>query len=475
MMQIKTLLMCCALLVLQSAYAVDAPSVKTAKAAAKSGNQPPRSPGVESAPSPAKTALPPLDPQQQVGVLDSVVAVVNDDVITRYELDEHVRMVVSQLQKQRTPLPAPEVLERQILERMITDMLQAQFANESGVRVDDTQLDMAITRIAQQNNFPTSAEFRAKLEAEGMDFKKFREEIRSEIISTRLREREVDSKLVISDSEVDNYLANKSKMGNAGEEFHLAHILVAVPEQASADKIQAARDKAEQALKQLMSGADFAQVAAGVSDARDALKGGDLGWRPNGSLPPLFLNELQKLQPGQVSAVLRSPSGFHIIRLVDKRSGNAAVVITQTHARHILIKTNEIVSESEAKRRLMEIKQRIEAGADFADQAKRYSQDGSAQQGGDLDWLSPGQTVSEFEGAMNKLQPGMTGAVQTQFGWHLIQVLERRNTDVSEQQKRQQARISIGTFKSDELYQDWLRQLRDRAFVEYRLEEKNSR
>lgn len=474
MMQIKNLLMCCALLVLHSAYAADAPSVKAAKAATKPDRQPPGERGVETATLPAKTSLPPVDPQQQVGVLDSVVAVVNDDVITRYELDEQVRTVVRQLQKQNTPLPAPEALERQILERMITDMLQAQFANESGVRVDDTQLDMAITRIAQQNNFPTSAEFRARLEVEGVDFKKFREEIRSEIISTRLREREVDSKLIISDSEVDNYLANKNRMGNAGEEFHLAHIMVTVPEQASAEKIQAARDKAEQALKQLENGADFAQVAAGVSDARDALKGGDLGWRPGDNLPPLFLGALQELQPGQVSAVLRSPSGFHIIRLVGKRSSNAPVVISQTHARHILIKTSEIVSESEAKRRLMEIQQRIEAGADFAEQAKRYSQDGSAQQGGDLDWLSPGQTVSEFEGAMNKLQPGMIGAVQTQFGWHLIQVLERRNTDVSEQQKRQQARISIATFKSDELYQDWLRQLRDRAFIEYRLEAKNN-
>lgn len=472
-MQIKPILMCCALLMLQSAYSADAPSVKSAKAAAKSVNQPPVKQGVELTPSSlTKTASPPTDPQQQVGAIDSVVAVVNDDVITRYELDEQVRVVVRQLQKQRTPLPPPDVLEKQLLERMITDMLQAQFAKESGLRVDDSQLDTAITRIAQQNKFPTSVEFRAKLEAEGVDFKKFREEIRSEIISTRLREREVDSKLIISDGEVDNYLANKNKMAGAGEEFHLAHILVVVPEQASAEKIQAAREKAEQALKQLKSGADFAQVAAGASDARDALKGGDLGWRANDSLPPLFLAELQKLQTGQVSSVLRSPSGFHIIKLVEKRSGNAPVMITQTHARHILIKTSEIVPESEAKRRLMEIKQRIEEGADFAEQAKRYSQDGSAQQGGDLDWLFPGQTVPEFEGAMDKLQPGMIGAAQTQFGWHLIQVLERRNTDVSEQQKRQQARVSIGTFKSEELYQDWLRQLRDRAFVEYRIEEK---
>jgi peptidyl-prolyl cis-trans isomerase SurA len=414
-----------------------------------------------------------LDPQKQVAGIDSVVAVVNDDVITRRELDDRLRTVVRQLEKQGTPLPAPGLLEKQILERMITDMLQVQFAKENGVRVDDTQLDLAITRIAQQNGFPSLGEFRAKLEADGVDFKKFREEIRSEIISTRLREREVESKLVISDTEVDNYLANKAKMGGANEEFHLAHILVVVPEQASAEKIQAARDKAEQALAQLKSGADFAQVAAGSSDAKDALKGGDLGWRPSDNIPPLFMNELQSLQPGQTTAVLRSPSGFHILKLIEKRSSSAPVVIVETHARHILIKTSEIVPASEAKSRIMEIKARIEAGADFAEQAKRYSQDGSAQQGGDLDWLSPGQTVPEFEEAMNRLQPGMIGAVQTQFGWHLIQVLERRSTDVSVQQQRQQARQAIGTFKSDELYQDWLRQLRDRAFIEYRIEENN--
>lgn len=411
-----------------------------------------------------------LDPQKQVAVIDTVVAVVNDDVITRQELDDRLRMVVRQLQKQGTPLPAPEVLEKQILERMINDMLQTQFAKESGVRVDDTQLDLAITRIAQQNQISSLAEFRARIESDGVDFKKFREEIRNEIISTRLREREVESKLVISDTEVDNYLANKAKMGSENEEFHLAHILVVVPEQASAEKIQAARDKAEQALAQLKGGADFAQVAAGASDAKDALQGGDVGWRTGDRIPQMFMNELQHLQPGQTTSVLRSPSGFHILKLVEKRSGGASAVITQTHARHILIKTSETVPEADAQKRLMEIKQLIENGADFAEQAKRHSQDGSAQQGGDLDWLSPGQTVPEFEEAMNKLQPGMIGMAQSQFGWHLIQVIERRNADVSVQQQRQQARAAIGTLKSDEQYQDWLRQLRDHAFIEYRLE-----
>jgi peptidyl-prolyl cis-trans isomerase SurA len=413
----------------------------------------------------------PIDPQLQVATIDAVIAVVNDDVITQHELDERLRTVIAQLKKQGTPLPEQAVLEKQILERMITEMLQAQYAKESGVRVDDTQLDLALTRIAQQNNFPTLAEFLIKLESEGVNLKKFREEIRSEIVSTRLREREVESKLVISDTEVDNYLGNKEKMVLENEEYHLAHILVVVPEQASADKIRAARERAEQALAQLSSGASFAQVTAGFSDAKDALKGGDLGWRQGDRIPPLFLTELQTLQPGQNTAVLRSPSGFHILKLVEKRNGSAPVVITQTHARHILIKTNEIVTEADAQKRILEIKQRLDGGAGFAEQAKRYSQDGSAQQGGDLDWLSPGQTVPEFEEAINKLKIGETGMVQTQFGWHLIQVLERRNTDVSEQQKRQQARVSIGSFKSEELYQDWLRQLRDRAFVEYRLDD----
>lgn len=412
-----------------------------------------------------------IDPQSQVATIDQVVVVVNDDVITRHELDERLATVITQLKKQGTPLPEQSVLEKQLLERMITELLQAQFARENGVRVDDTQLDLAITRIAQQNNFPSLSEFLTRLETEGVNVKKFREEIRAEIVSTRLREREVESKLVISDTEVDNYLINKAKMSMENEEYHLAHILVVVPEQASAEKIRVAHDRADQALAQLAGGADFAQVAAGFSDAKDALKGGDLGWRPGERIPPLFMNELQMLKSGQNTAVLRSPSGFHILKLIEKRSGSAPMLITQTHARHILIKTSEIVTEAEAKKRILEIKQSIDGGAGFAEQAKRYSQDGSAQHGGDLDWLSPGQTVPEFEEAMNKLKPGEIGMVQTQFGWHLIQVLERRNTDVSEQQKRQQARMSIGSFKSEELYQDWLRQLRDRAFVEYHLED----
>lgn len=410
--------------------------------------------------------------RQVAAPIDHIAAVVNDDVITRHELDERLGAVAHQLQQQGTPLPAADTLEKQILERMIIDMLQAQFAKETGVRVDETQLDKTLLRIAKDNNFPSLAEFRAKLEEDGVDFKKFREEIRGEIIAARLREREIDSKLVISDSEIDNYLAKQAKQPGKGDEYQLAHILVLVPEQASADKIQASRQRAEQALSQLHGGAEFAQVTAGFSDAKDALQGGNLGWRSLDRIPAIFQEVLQSMRPGEISPVLRSPNGFHILKLIEKRSKGAPAMITQTHARHILIKTSELVPENEAKRRLLEIKQRIDAGADFAAQAKLNSEDGSAAQGGDLGWISPGDTVPEFEGAMNALQPGqVSDAVQSGFGWHLIQVLERRNTDVSEEQKRQQARMAIRSFKSDEAYQDWLRQLRDRAYIENRIEQ----
>lgn len=407
--------------------------------------------------------------ETQAKPIDQIMVVVNDDVITRHELDARLEVVVAQLKKQGTPLPEITVLEKQILERMIGDLLQVQFAKETGLRVDDAQLDKALGRIAQQNKLASLAAFRAKLEQEGINFNKFREEIRAEILTVRLREREVDSKLVISDNEIDNYLVNQAKQSGKGEELKLAHIMVVVPEQASAEKIQTFKSRAEQALAKLRGGAPFAQVAAGYSDASDALQGGNLGWRPADRLPAMFAEAIQKLQPGEVTGILRSPNGFHILKLLERRSKDAPVVITQTHARHILIKTSELVPETEAKARLAEIKQRIDKGADFAEQAKLYSEDGSAPQGGDLGWLSPGETVPEFEGPMDALKVGQISAlVQSGFGWHLIQVLERRNTDVSTEQKRQQARNSIRAFRSDEAYQDWLRQLRDRAFIEYR-------
>ena len=407
-------------------------------------------------------------PQKQSTPIDRIEVVVNDDVITHQELEDRTASVTKMLQRQKTMLPDRNILERQVLERMISEMLQEQFAKETGLRVDDAMLDKTILRIAQQNKFDSVGAFRAKVEEDGTNFKEFREEIRNEMISTRLREREVDSKLVISENEVDNYLSNQARQEGKGEELQLAHIMVIVPEQASADKIQSFRTRAEQALAKLRGGAPFSQVAAGYSDAQDALKGGELGWRTADRLPPIFAEALQKMKPGEVSEVLRSPNGFHIIKLLDRRSKDTPVVVTQTHARHILIKTSELVSENEAKNRLQEIKQRIDKGANFAEEARLHSEDGSAPQGGDLGWLSPGETVPEFESAMDALKVGqVSGLVQSGFGWHLIQVIERRRTDVTEEQKRQRARLAIRAVKSDEAYQDWLRQLRDRGFIEY--------
>ncbi|MDO8989875.1 MAG: peptidylprolyl isomerase [Sideroxyarcus sp.] len=412
-------------------------------------------------------------PQKQAVLIDRIKVVVNDDVITHRELDVRVASVAKMLERQKTMLPDRNVLERQVLERMIIEMLQAQFARESGLNIDDVLLDKTILRIAQQNKFDSVAAFRAKLAEEGTDFKEFREEIRNEMISARLREREVDNKLVISENEIDNYLSNQERQEGKGEELKLSHIMIVVPEQANAEKIKTYRTRADQALAKLQGGAPFSQVAAGYSDAQDALKGGELGWRPADRLPPLFAESLQKMKPGEVSPVLRSPSGFHIVKLLDRRSKDTPVVVTQTHARHILIKTSELVSENEAKSRLLEIKQRLDKGANFAEQARLHSEDGSAPQGGDLNWLSPGETVPEFENAMDALKVGqVSGLVQSGFGWHLIQVLERRNTDVTVEQKRQRARAAIRTVKSDEAHQDWLRQLRDRAFIEYHNETK---
>ena len=402
---------------------------------------------------------------------DRIVAVVGSDVITYVELRGRLASALKQLQKQGTPLPPQDVLERQMLERLIIDRAQLQYAKESGMRVDDTQLDQAIGRIAA-NNKMTVPQFRAALEKDGMEYATFREEIRNEMISVRLREREVDSKLLISDGEIDNYLANQAATGNT-EEYQLAHILLRAPESASPEQLQKLRLRGEQALKKARAGANFAELTAAFSDAPDALQGGDLGFRPLSRLPGLYAEVAARLQAGEVSDLLRSSAGFHIVKLIAKRGGSDAASVQQTHARHILIRVNEVVSESEAKRKLEIVRERIMNGVDFAEQARLYSQDGSAAKGGDLGWLNPGDTVPEFEQAMNALKIGeVSPVVQSPFGMHLIQVQERREKDVSEERQRALARQAIRERKLDEAYQDWLRQLRDRTYVENRLEEK---
>lgn len=401
---------------------------------------------------------------------DHIVAVVGDEVVTYYELRNRLESALKQLEKQGTPLPPQDVLERQMLERVIMDRVQLQYARETGLRVDDIQLDQAIGRIAA-NNKMTPQQFRQTLEKDGIKYAKFREEIRTEMTMVRLREREVDSKLVISEGEIDNYLSNQAANGGS-EEYQLAHILLRAPESASPEQLQKLRLRGEQALKRAQAGENFAELTAAFSDAPDALKGGDLGWRQLERLPSLYADVAARLQAGQISELLRSSAGFHIVKLLGKRGGSGPASIQQTRARHILVRINEIVSESEARRKLENVRERIVNGVDFAEQARLYSQDGSAAKGGDLGWLNPGDTVPEFERAMDALKVNeMSPVIQSPFGMHIIQVQERRERDVSAERQRGAARQALRERKLDEAYQDWLRQLRDRTYVENRMQE----
>ncbi|HEX3098974.1 MAG TPA: peptidylprolyl isomerase [Usitatibacter sp.] len=412
------------------------------------------------------------DSPSRIVPVDRIVAVVNEDVITQNDLNERVALVVRQLQRQGAQLPPADALARQILERMINDRIQLQLAKENGIKVDDVTLDRTIERIAAENSMPV-ADFRAALERDGVKYSRFREDIRNEILIARLREHEVDNTVVVTDAEVETELARESKQATGDSEYQLSHILVAVPPQASADQIEARRQRALQALEALRRGANFAQIAAQFSDAPDALQGGNLGWRAAGRLPSLFLEVLERMKPGDVSDILKSPNGFHIVKLVEKRGAAPAAGVEQTHARHILLRAREGLSESEARDRLARLRERILAGADFGEMAKQNSEDSSAAKGGDLGWVAPGDTVPEFERVMNTLKPGeVSEPFQTPFGWHLVQVIERRSEALSEERKKAAAKQAIRARKADEAYQDWLRQQRDRAFVENRYDER---
>ncbi len=409
-------------------------------------------------------------PPRKLQSADRIVAVVNDEVITFVELNTRLEMALNQLRRQGTSLPPRAVLERQMLERLIIDKLQLQHAREIGLRVDDTQLEQALQRVAAGNNM-SLAQFREALQKDGIAFVKFREEIRDEMTIARLREREVENKIAISEGEIDNFLSGEMA-SDAGEEYEVAHILLRLPEAASPEQIQRLKAKADEIYGRLQAGEDFAQMAAAYSDAPDGLRGGNLGMRPLDRLPSIFSEAAAKLTPGQLAPVLRSSNGFHIVRLVAKRGGTAMPQVQQTHARHILIKVNELVSDGEARRRLEDLHERIRNGAKFEELARLFSQDGSAAKGGDLGWLYPGDTVPDFERAMDRLKPReLSEPIRSPFGYHLIEVIERRVQDVSDTRKRASARQALKERKIDEAYQDWLRQERDRAYVEIRLDD----
>jgi peptidyl-prolyl cis-trans isomerase SurA len=427
---------------------------------------------IPATPVPAQNAQTPRSEGKRLQPLDRIVAVVNDEVLTERELQERLSLVTQRLEKQGTPLPEKAVLARQMLERLIIEALQLQYAKESGIKVDDSQLERALLRIAQDNQMSLTA-FRSAVEKDGVSFPKFRDEIRSEITITRIREKEIESKVLVSDEEVDTELQKEAARPQGEAEYQVAHILIRLPEQASAEQIAAREKRANEALQALKKGTDFGQVSATYSDAPEALQGGNLGWRQVAKLPTLYVEALSNLTKGDVSAVLKSGNGFHIIKVLDARGAGAAQAVTQTHVRHILIKTSDTQPEGDAKNRIQQLKVKLDGGADFGELARAFSEDTSASKNGDLGWIYPGDTLPEFERTMDALQPDQISApVQTPFGWHLIQVLERKSAEASADRNRVAARVGIRQRKTDEAYQDWLRQLRDRAYVEYRLDEK---
>lgn len=412
-------------------------------------------------------------------VIDSIVAVVNDDVITSAELAIRVRSIEQRMRSQNVQVPAFADLQRQVLERMIIERAQVQMARDAGIRIDDANLDRSMSRLAEQNKMNLQS-FRDQVEREGVSFAEFREEVRTEITMMRLREREVENKIVIADSEVDNFLAAEQISNQMQQELNLVQILVRIPENASADLIASQRRKAEGVLDQVKKGDDFAKLAATFSDASDALKGGELGWRSPERLPQIFVNAAIKLAEGEVAPLLKSPNGFHILKLLGRRSlppvaGTAPPSgIVQVRARHILIKVNQVVSAADAKKKLTEVRERLmNNAAKFEDLAKSFSNDGSAAKGGELGWLYPGDTVPEFEKAMSELKIGeVSQPVETPFGFHLIEVLERKSDDASQERRRQEARLALRNRKIEEGTDEYIRQLRGRAYVEVRLDAK---
>jgi len=404
--------------------------------------------------------------------IDSIAVVVNDDVITKKELDNRIKTVVQRMKAQNVAMPDQADLQHQILERMIVERAQLQMAKEYGVHVDDIQLDRAIGRIAEQQKMSIQ-ELRNQMEKEGTPFATFREEIRDEIAMQRLREHEVDAKIQISDAEVDSYMAAEKAAAAEQFEVNISQIMIRIPENASPEAIAKAKAKADEVMRQLRTGADFAKMAASYSDASDALQGGVVGWRSPERLPPVFAEALAKLKPGQITPLIKSVGAFHILKVVDKRTvaeAQAAANVQQTHARHILLKVTPTMSAYDAKRKLTELKERLDnKAAKFEELARLFSNDGSASKGGDLGWLYPGDTVPEFESAMNNLKVGeVSEPVETSFGYHLIEVLERKTDDVSKERAKNAARQAIRDRKLEEATEAWQREVRDRAYVEFR-------
>lgn len=398
--------------------------------------------------------------------LDRIAVIVNDDVITSSELEDKVRYYESQIRLSSGSVSDMEGLRKQVLERMIRDRVQLQQAAQLGIQIDDINLNRMIDAMAKKNNL-SLGELRTTLEQEGIDFADFRSQTRDDLIIQELQKRMVADKVSVTSQEVKQFLESNVQQGQRGTEYHLLHILVATPENASPEDIQASRDEADRLYRQLEMGADFKQLAMRESDGSNALNGGDLGTRKANELPELFLQAIEGLSQGDISEPVRSASGFHILKLAGSSSNSE--MVTQTHARHILITTNADVDDEDARGKLLELKQRIEQGEAFSDLANEYSEDpGSKIKGGDLGWASPGMFVAAFERVMESLAINeISDPFQSEFGWHLMQVLERREVDMAQTMMEAKAMQAIRARKIDEELRLWLRKVRDEAYVEY--------
>ncbi|MDB5972411.1 MAG: hypothetical protein JWQ90_4861 [Hydrocarboniphaga sp.] len=400
--------------------------------------------------------------------LDRIVAVVNDSVVLQSELDQAMRDTQTQIKSRGVAVPADDVLRPQVLEKVIVTRLQTQRAQQAGIRVDDRELNDVLNNIARQNKM-TLSQLADSVKEDGLDFLNVREQIRDEVVINRLRQKEVESRIQVTDQDVDLYLANQSASDNI--EYHLSHILVSIPDGASSDERDKRRAKAQGLLKRIRGGEDFAQIAITSSDGQQALTGGDLDWRKAGDLPSLFATTAAKLKPGETSDVLEAGSGFHIIKLEGTRGGEERLTVNETHALHILLMNNALRSEDQSRVQAQDIYDRLQKGGDFAKLAKEFSDDpGSKNNGGDLGWQPPGVFAPEFQIRIDQLQPGETSTpFHTQFGWHVAKVIERRVRDTTEESRRARARQAIQQRRSAEEYETWLRRLRDEAYIEYRL------
>ena len=401
--------------------------------------------------------------------LDRIVAKIDQDVIMRSELDDRLAAVQQQLMARNVALPAQDVLQTQVLEQLILESIQVQLGTRAGIRIDDRAVNEAIARIAGRNQMSVAA-FRRNLEADGLSFDRVREDIRRELILNQVRQRQIAQRVQISEQEIDNFLASPEGQAQQQVEYNLAHILIPTPDNASPADIQSAERRAGELSAQLRQGADFQTLAIANSGGQNALEGGDLGWRRAEQLPTLFAEQAVKMSRGETSEPIRSPAGFHIFRLVDTR-GDEKVLQDQMLVRHILIKPNEIRSDSEAQQQAQDIYQQLENGASFETLAKAHSDDtASALNGGNMGWVSPEVLVPEFQTAMKIVPENVVSEpFRTTYGWHVLEVLGKRQSDISTQLRRNQVRELLGSRKFEEELMVWLREIRDQAYVEIQL------